>query len=117
MADDAVLDDTIVEGLRRLGDQILIEIVQLWFDNLEPGLIAMRTASAADDRPALITAAHTLRGSAANVGAARLAAACAALETAARELAEGPELAALMDTVTIEAAAAQAALTRLVEQP
>lgn len=116
MGDEPVLDEDTVNGLRRLGDDFLVEIVRLWSDNLEPNLAAMRAALAADDLAAVSVAAHTLRGSAANVGAVRLSAACAALETAPK-VGDRGALGALMDVVTREAAAAHTAMTALTGEP
>ena len=117
VGDEPVLDEETVDGLRRLGDDVLAEIVRLWFDNLEPNLTAMREAMAADDSPALSAAAHTLRGSAANVGAARLSAACAALESTAKNGDDRESYAALMETVSTEATAAHVAMAGLAEEP
>ncbi|HVU74338.1 MAG TPA: Hpt domain-containing protein [Mycobacteriales bacterium] len=116
MPEEPVLDDRIVDGLRRLGDEVLREIAHLWFDNLEPGLDAMRTALAGEDRPALTAAAHTLRGSAANVGAARLAAGCAALELAAKDRPTS-DLQGLFDAVAAEAASAHDAMAKVAAEP
>lgn len=117
MADEPVIDDSIVEGLRRLGPEVHGEIVRLWFDNLDPTLDALRRELAAGERPALVAGAHTLRGSAANVGAARLAAACAALESGAQGGADDVTLSALLADVLTDADAARTALAAFADGP
>jgi HPt (histidine-containing phosphotransfer) domain-containing protein len=111
VADEPVIDESVVDGLRRLGPEVHGEILQLWFDNLGPTLDLLRHALAEDDRPALVAAAHTLRGSAANVGAARLAAVCAELEAGARRGDGEQTQSELLAAVVVATARAREALT------
>jgi HPt (histidine-containing phosphotransfer) domain-containing protein len=76
----------------------------------------MQKAVIDGDRPALATAAHTLRGSAANVGAGRLSSGCAAVETSLRAPIDEAQLTALVAIVASEAEAAQAAMTTVTGQ-
>jgi len=115
--DEPILDESIVDGLRHLGDDVLADILRLWFENLDPSLDAMRSALAGGDARALSVAAHTLRGSAANVGAARLAAACATLEVAAKQPADAAVLGGLLATVESDAGIARSVMSKLGDGP
>ncbi|MFP4260954.1 MAG: PAS domain S-box protein [Opitutales bacterium] len=53
--------------------------------DIDRSLVAIRTAHSAEDYPALIAAAHSLKGAAANLGLKPLAAAANVIEEAARE--------------------------------
>ncbi len=79
-----VLDHTVINGLKELREpgqpDPLRELVELFFRDAEPRLKLMQEAAAAKDMPKLAAAAHTLKGSASNLGAKRLSALCAALE-------------------------------------
>ena len=85
---DGVLDAAQFDGLRRLaaasGDtDFLRSIVDQFVDQAASQLAELRDAAARADAPALKVLAHSLKGSSANMGASRVAAACAALEEAA----------------------------------
>jgi CheY-like chemotaxis protein/HPt (histidine-containing phosphotransfer) domain-containing protein len=60
------------------------EIVELFLAEMPRRLAALSVATASGDRPQVARLAHTLAGSASSLGAARLADACARLETLAR---------------------------------
>ncbi len=87
--EEALLDRAVLEGLRALsmkgsGD-LFREILDLFARN-GPRLVEdLGAAAAAGDAPLLRRLAHTLKGSAGNVGAVALARAAAAAERAARE--------------------------------
>jgi PAS domain S-box-containing protein len=83
-ASGPVLDDEIVAGLRDLGADFLARLVPVFVLAAPDRLADVRAAVEAGDAPALADAAHALRGSAANLGGARVAAVCARIETAAR---------------------------------
>ena len=79
-----VLDRTVINGLKELREpgqpDPLRELVELFFRDAEPRLKQMEAAATAGDMPKVAAAAHTLKGSASNLGARRLSALCAALE-------------------------------------
>ena len=80
--------DTLRESL---GDESVIErIINLYLGELEPRMEASRAAIADRDADAAREAAHSLRGSSATLGAARLAELCERLETSARQGDLGP---------------------------
>jgi HPt (histidine-containing phosphotransfer) domain-containing protein len=69
---------------RLMGDDRLVRRILAAFpDDLDNILASIRDARDAGDLPAAARAAHTLKGAAANLGAAPLRAACDALEKAA----------------------------------
>jgi PAS domain S-box-containing protein len=84
----AVLDLRVISGLRELREpgqpDPLRELGELFLKDARPRLERMESALAAGEAPVLATAAHTLKGSASNLGARRLAGLCATLEKQAR---------------------------------
>ena len=83
-----ILDNSIIDGLRGLREpgqpDPLAELIELFFKDARARLEAMSQAVTAGDWTKLSAAAHTLKGSASNLGARQLAAGCAALEKQAR---------------------------------
>ena len=79
-----VLDRAVIGGLKELREpgqpDPLSELLDLFFRDAEPRLKQMEAAVASGDMPKLAAAAHTLKGSASNLGARRLSALCASLE-------------------------------------
>jgi two-component system, sensor histidine kinase and response regulator len=82
---EAVLD--VASATARLGGdaEILREIMRIFLEESPRMLANIRGALRARDGRALELAAHSLKGSAANLGAARVAVLAAALETMGRE--------------------------------
>jgi CheY-like chemotaxis protein len=82
--DPEALDRTIINGLKELREpgqpDPLRELIELFLKDAQPRLQQMEAAASAGDLPKLAAATHTLKGSASNLGARRLAALCAALE-------------------------------------
>jgi two-component system, sensor histidine kinase and response regulator len=62
------------------GDELVVELVELFVSNTPMMLTAMREALSQGDPDGLKQAAHTLRGSSSNLGAALLTSLCVALE-------------------------------------
>ncbi len=83
-----VLDRTVIDGLKELREpgqpDPLAELIQLFFRDAQPRLEAMEQAMGREDLAALAANAHTLKGSASNLGARQLAALCASLEKLAK---------------------------------
>ena len=87
-----VLDEeALARQLGSLGDHAA-EVIELWIATLDERVEAIATATRAGVTQRLAIAAHTLRGSAMYVGAARLADHCAEIE---RQLHRGTEPVAL----------------------
>jgi CheY-like chemotaxis protein len=82
------LDKAIINGLKELREpgqpDPLAELTELFFKDARPRLDAMAAAAAAGDMATLGATAHTLKGSASNLGARRLSALCAILEKQAK---------------------------------
>lgn len=82
--DSEALDRTIINGLKELREpgqpDPLRELIELFLKDAQPRLQQMEVAAAAGDLAKLTAATHTLKGSASNLGARRLATLCAALE-------------------------------------
>jgi len=85
---DEVLDAAQFDGLRGLaaasGDPgFLTNLVGNYLESAECQLAELRQAATCGDVPALLAAAHGLRGTSATIGAAGVATACQALESSA----------------------------------
>ena len=95
---DEVLDQTVIAGLKELREpgqpDPLAELIELFLRDTRPRLRKMEAALAGKDVSALIAAAHSLKGSASNLGARRLASLCANLEREAKtqELSEAANI-------------------------
>jgi CheY-like chemotaxis protein len=95
---ESILDETIIAGLRELREpnqpDPLRELIELFLKDARPRIVKMESALSDKDLPALATAAHTLKGSASNLGARHLAGLCATLEKQAKsgEVAEAADI-------------------------
>jgi two-component system sensor histidine kinase/response regulator len=111
-----VLDPAIVEQLRMLaaaGSSELLARLQASFARDTPlRLSALRSASAEGDREAIAFNVHTLKGSAANLGAREVVAICRQLEAGAETLG-AEQLEQALGALERAAADAEAALARL----
>jgi len=90
------LDQSVLAGLRELGDQELLkELAGLFLEDVPPQLETLRQAIEGDDASGVQRVAHTLKGSCGNMGAVRMATICAELEDVGRsgELERAPMLA------------------------
>jgi CheY-like chemotaxis protein len=79
-----VLDQAVIAGLRELREpnqpDPLKELIELFLRDARPRLEKLEQALAARDAAGLAAVAHTLKGSASNLGARHLAALCATVE-------------------------------------
>jgi len=86
--DPETLDKAIINGLKELREpgqpDPLAELTELFFKDARPRLEALAAAAAAADLAKLGATAHSLKGSASNLGARRLSALCATLEKQAK---------------------------------
>jgi histidine phosphotransfer protein HptB len=116
MSELPVLDFEAIESLRSLSaegdDSFLKEIVAIFVGDTPGRLRELRTAFAAGDQTTFSRAAHSLKGSASNLGAVRLRAVAEELERLSRE---GPldGLDRHLPRVEAEFATAKAALEQL----
>ena len=78
------LDRSVLAGLCELQEEgepdILNELIELFLDEVQPQLVALREAMEAGDAQSVERIAHTLNGSCGNMGAKRMVALCAELE-------------------------------------
>jgi two-component system, sensor histidine kinase and response regulator len=83
-----VLDPTVIAGLRELREpnqpDPLKELIDLFLRDARPRLQKMEAALVDKDSAKLAAAAHSLKGSASNLGARRLSSLCATLENQAK---------------------------------
>ena len=104
--EEDLLDEDVLASLRELQEQgepdILNELIELFLDEAPAQLSALREAiEGGGDAGPVERVAHALKGSSGNVGAMRVAAVCAELETVGRdrELTRAPEL---LDQLEVE---------------
>ena len=87
-APNPLLDPEAIENLRALGepgdDSFLREIIGIYLADTPQRLAELRAAHAAGDQAVFVRAAHTIKGSSANVGAAQVRALAEQLEHAAK---------------------------------
>lgn len=85
-----ILDRHVLDDLRSLQEEgepdIVTELIDLYLQEAPDRLQAIREAVRDGDAPCLLRAAHSLKGSSANLGAAGVAAVCAELERCGREV-------------------------------
>ena len=88
MAEPAVLDPAVMETLRQLtapGEpDVLTEVLQLFLSEVPPRMDRLRNACAAGNIEGVYRAAHSLKGSAGNIGAQRLLDVCRQLDELGR---------------------------------
>jgi HPt (histidine-containing phosphotransfer) domain-containing protein len=105
MADTPVLDRQVIETLRQLtppGEpDVLTEVLQMFLSEVPPRLERLRNAWAAGDIQGVYRAAHSLKGSAGNIGAQRLYDVAAQLDELGRA-GDAAGIAPLMDALRTE---------------
>ncbi len=92
---EAPLDPEVLAGLRELGGaEMVAELAEMFYKDASSHLASLREAIEGDDSQLVHRSAHTLKGSSGNMGAKRMAALCAELESvsASGDLARAPEL-------------------------
>jgi HPt (histidine-containing phosphotransfer) domain-containing protein len=81
---ESPIDLSVIEGLRELSEpgqpEPLVELIELFLKDAHPKLDRMNSALERKDLTTLALAAHSLKGSASNLGARRLSELCATLE-------------------------------------
>jgi len=88
MSEDPVLDQAVTSALRTLtppGEpDVLAEVLNLFLAEVPPRMTRLRNAWAAGNIEEVQRAAHSLKGSAGNIGARRLYVVCSQLDERAR---------------------------------
>lgn len=89
MSDVPILDPESIDNLRALGaegdDSFLKEIIGIFLADTPQRITELRTSFAAGDQPAFSRAAHSIKGSASNLGAMRLRALAEKIEHASKQ--------------------------------
>jgi CheY-like chemotaxis protein len=99
---DSPIDVSVITGLRELSEpgrpEPLVELIELFLKDAHPRLERMSSALQGKNLAAVALAAHSLKGSASNLGARRLAELCAALERQAKASDLGESAKLLLET-------------------
>jgi HPt (histidine-containing phosphotransfer) domain-containing protein len=117
MLDSSVIDPQAIENLRELnpddGDEFLREITGIFLDDTPQRIAELERSLAAGDNATFIRAAHSIKGSSANLGASVLRAAAETLEHESKVNGLG-SVGPLLAVVKTEFERAHIALTALV---
>lgn len=115
MSDVPVLDPAVVSGLRQLtppGEpDVLAEVLNLFLVEVPPRLDRLRNAWASGNIEEVRRVAHSLKGSAGNIGARRLYDVCRQLDTSGKS--GDRAAAAVVDALGVEFGKVEAEIRRL----
>ena len=116
MSEDPVLEPAVVSGLRQLtppGEpDVLAQVLNLFLVEVPPRVDRLRNAWASGNIEEVHRLAHSLKGSAGNIGARRLYDVCRQLDTMSQS--DDPAgSAALVDALGVEFGKVEAAIRRL----
>jgi HPt (histidine-containing phosphotransfer) domain-containing protein len=116
MADLPLIDQQAIENLRALNpddnDEFVREIVGIYLEDTPARIAEMEQSLAASDTPKFTRAAHSVKGSSSNLGAASVRALAEKLEHQSAKEGLG-NVSGLIATLKSEFAKTQAELTRL----
>ena len=117
MGETPVLDRAVIETLRQLtppGEpDVLAEVLQMFLDEVPPRFERLRNALTAGNIQEVHRAAHSLKGSAGNVGARRLYDVCKQLD----QLGEiGDSGSGLVEALTAEYGAVETEMSQLLKK-
>ncbi len=117
MAEPAVLDQAVLESLRQLtpsgAPDVLTEVLQMFLQEVPPRVARLRNAWASGDIEEMYRAAHSLKGSAGNIGAERLLGVATRLDAIGRA-GDLTNSAPLVDALEIEFGKVEAEIHRLI---
>ena len=116
MSELPVLDSAVVSGLRQLtppGEpDVLAEVLNLFLVEVPPRMDRLRNAWASGNIEEVHRAAHSLKGSAGNIGARRLSEVCRQLDAKGKS-GDLAGLAPLVDALGVEFGKVEAEIRRL----
>jgi HPt (histidine-containing phosphotransfer) domain-containing protein len=114
MSDQPVLDPATIASLRELSDdgEFLKEIAGIFLSDTPDRIAELETSQAAGDTVTFTRAAHSIKGSAANIGATTLGAAASRLEAASKAIPLG-QLTPQIEDVKAEFAVVRVELEKL----
>ena len=105
MEDPVILDQAVISGLRKLtlpGEpDVLAEVLKLFLEEVPPRIARLRNAWQAGNIQEVHRAAHSLKGSAGNIGARRLFEVCRQLDDISKS-GDPASAAPLVDAVGVE---------------
>lgn len=117
MSESPVLDLAVIDTLRQLtppGEpDVLSEVLKMFLEEVPPRIGLLRIAWTEGNIKEVHRAAHSLKGSAGNVGARRLYDVCKALDTSGTS--DAPASADLVERLDAEYRAVEAAILRLLK--
>ena len=117
MSDADVLDPAVLETLRQLTEpgepDVLEEVLRIFLQEAPPRIERLRTSWAAGNIVEMQRAAHSLKGSAGNIGATALHNVCRQLDERGRS-GEVADLAPLVDAMVMEFGKVEAEIRRLI---
>jgi HPt (histidine-containing phosphotransfer) domain-containing protein len=117
MAEPVVLDPAVIDTLRNLtppGEpDVLKEILQMFLQEVPPRIERLRNAWSAGNIEEMRRAAHSLKGSAGNIGAQALHAVCTELDAKGRT-GELADTGVLVDALGVEFGKVEAEIRRII---
>jgi HPt (histidine-containing phosphotransfer) domain-containing protein len=117
MSDTPIIDPVAIENLRSLNpgdnDEFLREIVAIFLEDTPQRIVELEQGLAALDAPKFTRAAHSIKGSSANLGASLLRTAAERIEHHARTVGL-TDVAGLVDAVKTEFTRAEAELKKII---
>jgi HPt (histidine-containing phosphotransfer) domain-containing protein len=118
MAEARVLDPSVVESLRQLTPSgepdVLTEVLQMFLQEVPSRIGRLRNAWTSGDIQEVQRAAHSLKGSAGNIGAQRLLAVCRQLDDGVA-CADAAAMATLVSALDVEFGKVEEEIQRLLK--
>ena len=117
MEDPVILDHAVISGLRKLtppGEpDVLAEVLKLFLEEVPPRIARLRNAWQAGNIQEVHRAAHSLKGSAGNIGAHRLFEVCRQLDDISKS-ADPSSAAPLVDALGVEFGKVESEIRQLI---
>lgn len=109
MSDAPFIDPVALDNLRALGDEAFLqEIIDIFLTDTPKRVDELRQATVSGDQATFVRAAHSIKGSASNLGAEQLRAIAATLEAGATDGIPADAAARIQEMDTILAATRRA---------
>ena len=117
MEEPVILDQAVISGLRKLtppGEpDVLAEVLKLFLEEVPPRIARLRNAWQAGNIQEVHRAAHSLKGSAGNIGARRLFEVCRQLDDISKS-GDLPAAAPFVDALGVEFGKVESAIRKLI---
>jgi HPt (histidine-containing phosphotransfer) domain-containing protein len=121
MPNRSILDPTVIETLRQLSvpgePDVLTEVLTLFLEEAPPRIEKLRNAWAAGDIKEVQRVAHSLKGSAGNIGATALFEVCKKIDAIGRPGGSGgtEDIGPLVDALAVEFAKVEREIHQLID--